>query len=102
MAPRRERKAAILRGCVFERVPETHSRRRVGVEEDGVLVGWHAAADFGLLADDHGLEHARIFEVEIAGDGGVLLVDGGFGEGGVKMVEVVADLVNGAVFRFGQ
>ena len=83
MTPRRKRKTSVLRRCVFERVPEAYGRGRVGVEEDGVLVWRHAAADLGLLTDDHGLEHARVFEVEIAGDGGVLLVDGGFGEGRV-------------------
>lgn len=98
MASRRERKTSVLGRCVFERVPEADGGRRVGVEEDGVLVRWHAAADFGLLADDHGLEDARVFEGEVAGDGGVLLVDGGFGEGGVEVVQVVADFVDGAVF----
>jgi hypothetical protein len=61
-------------------------------------VGRYAAADFGLLADDHGLEDARVFEVEVASDCGILLVDGGFGEGRVEVVEVVADFVDGAVF----
>jgi len=61
-------------------------------------MGRHAAANFGLFADDHGLENARVFEVEVAGDCGVLLVDRGFGEGGIEVVEVVANLVDGAVF----
>ena len=98
MASRRKRKTSVLCRGIFERVPEADSRGRVGVKEDRVLVGWHAAADLGLLADDHGLEHARVFEVEIAGDGGILLGDGGFGEGGVEVVQVVADFVDGAVF----
>ena len=99
MASRCEGETSVLSCCVFERVPEADGRRRVGVEEDGVLVWWHAAADFGLLADDHGLKHAWVFEVEIAGDGGILLGDGGFGEGGVEVVQVVADFVDRAVFR---
>ena len=102
MAARRKRKTPILRRSVFERVPETYGRGRVGVEEDGVLVRGYTAADFGLLADDHGLQHARVMEVEVAGDGGVLLGDGGFGEGGVEVVEVVADFVDGAVFGLVQ
>jgi hypothetical protein len=58
----------------------------------------HAAANFGLFANDHGLQDARVLEAEIASDGGILLGDGGFGEGGVEVVEVVADFVDGAVF----
>jgi hypothetical protein len=58
----------------------------------------HAAADFGLFADDHGLQDARVLKAEIASDGGILLGDGGFGEGRVQVVEVVADFVDGAVF----
>ena len=102
MASRREGETSVLSGCVLERVPEADGRGRVGVEEDGVLVWWHTAADLGLLADDHGLEHARVFEVEIAGDGGILLVDGGFGEGRVQVVQVVADFVDSAVFGLVQ
>jgi hypothetical protein len=37
-------------------------------------------------------------KAEIASDGGILLGDGGFGEGRVQVVEVVADFVDGAVF----
>jgi hypothetical protein len=37
-------------------------------------------------------------KAEVAGYGGILLVDGGFGEGGVEVVQVVADFVDGAVF----
>jgi hypothetical protein len=58
----------------------------------------HAAADFGLFADDHGLQDARVLKAQVAGYGGILLVDGGFGEGGVEVVQVVADFVDGAVF----
>lgn len=83
MASRRERETSVLSRCIFECIPEADGRGRVGVEEDGVLVWWHAAADFGLLADYHGLKHTWVFEVEVAGDGGILLGDGGFGEGGV-------------------
>jgi len=98
VASRRERETSVLSCCVFEGIPETDGRGRVGIEEDGVLVRRHAASDFGLLADDHGLKHAGVFEVEVAGDGGILLGDGGFGEGGVEVVQVVADFVDGAVF----
>ena len=98
MASRRKGKTSVLRRGVFECVPKADGRGRVGVDEDGVLVGRHTTADLGLLADDHGLQQARVFEGEIAGDGGVLLGDGGFGEGGVEMVQVVADFVDGAVF----
>jgi hypothetical protein len=98
MTPCRERKTPILRRCVFERVPEAYSGRRVGVQENGVLMRRHAAADFGLFADDHGLQDARVLKAEVAGYGGILLVDGGFGEGGVEVVQVVADFVDGAVF----
>jgi hypothetical protein len=58
----------------------------------------HTAADFGLFADNHGLQDARVLEAEIASDGSILLGDRGFGEGGVQVVEVVADLVDGTVF----
>jgi hypothetical protein len=58
----------------------------------------HAAANFGLFANDHGLQDARVLEAEIASDGSILLGDGGFGEGRVQVVEVVADFVDGAVF----
>lgn len=62
----------------------------------------NAAADLRLLADDHGLQDARVAEAQGAGDCGILLVDGGGGEEGVEVVEVVADFVNGAVFGLGQ
>lgn len=61
-------------------------------------MGGHAAADFGLLADYHGLQDAGVAEAQGAGDGGVLGVDGGAGEGGVQVVQVMADFVDGAVF----
>ena len=83
MASSRKGEASVISCCVFERIPEADGRRRICIEEDGVLVWWHAAADFGLLADYHGLKHTWVFEVEVAGDGGVLLGDRGFGEGGV-------------------
>jgi hypothetical protein len=83
---RRERQTPVLRRSVLERVPEAYSRGRVRVQEDGVLVRRHAAADLGLLADDHGLQDAWVAEAQGARDGGVLGVDGGFGEGGVEMV----------------
>ena len=93
-----ERETSVLSRCVLEGIPEADGRGRVSIEENGVLVRRHTAADFGLLADDHGLKHARVFEVEVAGDGGILLGDGGFGEGGIEVVQVVADFVDGAVF----
>lgn len=31
----------------------------------------HSRADAGLLADDHGLQDARVAEAQVAGDGGV-------------------------------
>jgi hypothetical protein len=58
----------------------------------------HAATDLGLFADNHGLQDARVLEAEIAGYGGILFVDRGFGEGGVEVVEVMADFIDGAVF----
>ena len=61
-------------------------------------MGRHAAADFGLFADDHGLEDARVGELEVSRDGGILRIDGGFGEGRVEVMQVVADFVDGAVF----
>ena len=102
MASRRERETSVLCCGVFERVPEAHGGGRVGVQEDGVLVRRHAATDFGLFADDHGLQDARVLEAESAGYGGILLVDGGFGERGVEVVQVVTDLVDGAVFGLGE
>lgn len=102
MTPRRERETPILRRGVFQRVPEPHCRRRVRVQEHGVLVRRHAAADLRLLADDHGLQHARVAEAQRARYRGVLGVDGHCREGRVEVVQVVADFVDGAVFGFGQ
>lgn len=65
-------------------------------------MGRHATADLGLLADDHGLQDARVAELERASYRGVLLVDGDFGERRIKVVKVVADFVDGALFGFGQ
>lgn len=102
MAAGSEGKTSILGRGVFEGVPESYRRGRVGVEEDGVLVGRHAATDLGLLADDHRLQDARVAELQRAGYRGILLVDRDLGEGRVEVVQVVADFVDGALFRFGQ
>lgn len=62
----------------------------------------NAPADLRLLADDHALQHARVAEAERASYRGILGVDGHFGEGRVEVVQVVADLVDGAVFGLGE
>ena len=64
-------------------------------------MGRHAAADFGLFADDHGLQDAGVVEVEGARDVRVLLADGDLGEWRGEGMEVVADFVDGELFGFG-
>lgn len=62
VTPRQETETPVLERRVFERVPEAYGAGCLGVEERAVLVAWYGAADFGLLADDHGLQAARVFE----------------------------------------
>src|SRR4051812_5414641 len=45
--------AAVLRGRVFEREPEARHAQGPRVEERGVLMTGHFAADAGLLEDVH-------------------------------------------------
>lgn len=118
VAAGQEAEAAVLGGGVLEGVPEAHGARRVRVQEGGVLVRGHGAADLGLLADDHGLQAARVAEAEGARDGGGVRLEAAGGdaagaragalqvrvqgrveegrEGGRQPVQVVPDLVDGA------
>ena len=62
VAPRCKGQAAIFDRAVLECIPEPHGRRWVRVQERTVLMGRDPAADFGLFADDHGLQDARVSE----------------------------------------
>lgn len=57
----------------------------------------HAAADLGLLADEHALEYLRVSEPERAGNRAVQGREGGGAERRGQFVQVVADFVDGAV-----
>jgi hypothetical protein len=65
-------------------------------------VWWHSAAYLGLFADDHGLQNTGVAEPKGGSDGGIAGGKGYTAEGGRKLVEVVADLVDGTVFGFCQ
>lgn len=100
--PRREAEAPVAPRAVLERVPEADGGGGVGVEEGRVLVRRDGAADLGLLADDHALEDARVGEAEGARDGGVAGGERDGAEGRGELVQVVADLVDGALFGLGE
>lgn len=93
----RKTQAAVPRRGILERDPKPHRARRIGVQEGAVLMRGHAAADLGLLADDHALEHARVAEPERARDGCVRGGQRHRAEGRGESVQVVADFVDGQV-----
>lgn len=96
----REAQAPVLRRRVFERDPEAHGAGRVGVQESAVLVRTHFPADGWLLADHHALQDARIAEAQPPRDARMIRVQGGGAKGRTQLVQVVADLVDGAVLGF--
>lgn len=106
--PGQEAQAPVLQGGVLESVPEADGAGRLRVQEGAVLVRRHGAADLGLLADDHALEAARVREAEAVGDGSGVRDGGGrqgreeAGEGRAERVQVVADLVDGALLGLGE
>ena len=62
----------------------------------------HCTAYLRLLADNHRLQNTGIAEPERGRNGGIAGGKGHAAERRRELVEVVADLVNGTVFRFGQ
>lgn len=94
----RETQAPVFGRRVLERDPEPHRAGRVRVQEGAVLMRFHPAPDLRLLADDHALQHPRIFETEAPRYGRVAWSQGRVPEGGVEFVQVVPDLVDGAMF----
>lgn len=109
MRPGQEAQASILQGGILEGVPEADGAGRLRVQEGAVLVRRHGAADLGLLADDHALEAARVREPEAARDGGGVCCSSRgsarleeAGEGRAERVQVVADLVDGALLGLGE
>lgn len=71
MTPRRKAQTAIFLRAIFKRIPEPDSTGGVGVEERGVLVTRHRAANLGLFADHHALEDAGVAEAEGTSEGAV-------------------------------
>jgi hypothetical protein len=64
------------------------------------LVRRHSAAYFGLLAYDHGLEDAWVAKRERTRDSGIPLRKRNLPERRGKFVQVVPNLVDGAMLRF--
>lgn len=109
MAPRQKAQAPVLGRCIFQRIPESHGTRLLCEQKRAVLVAGHGAANFGLFADDHALQTPRIPEPKGGRDGGRTHQDVGVvvagqeaGERRAQRVQVVADLVDGALLGLGE
>ena len=102
VAPCCEAQASVLFRRVLKRIPIPYGAGRVCVQEGAVLMGRHCATNFWLLADDHGLKDTRVAETEIACDGCILCGEGHFAEGRRELVQVVANLVDGALLGLCQ
>jgi len=63
-----EGEGAVLSSTVLEGEPKATCGEGLGVEEGGVLVGRHLSTDLRLLEDQHGLQDARVPEIEVVGE----------------------------------
>ena len=102
VAARGRPQAAVLERGVLDREPEPGDGHRVGVEERGVLVAAHLAADVRLLEDVHRLQRQRVDETEVGGDLGESGLVGEPLELVVEVVLGVADLVDAQLLRLRQ
>ena len=98
----RKAQTPVLFSCILERIPKSYCARRVRVQEGAVLMRRHGATNLRLLADDHGLENARIAEAQVACNSCVLRGHGDVVEARGQFVEVVSNLVDGALFGLAQ
>mmetsp|Transcript_18066 Transcript_18066/g.43126 ORF Transcript_18066/g.43126 Transcript_18066/m.43126 type:complete len:275 (+) Transcript_18066:542-1366(+) len=86
--------AAVVQRGVFQREPEGGDRDRVAVEEAGVLVPAHLAADARLLEDEHALPDLRPAQAHAGRHLAQRLALGEGAEDWVEVVHRVADLVD--------
>lgn len=90
-----ELQAAVLQGAVLESEPEAHRRVGLCVQEPGVLVWCHLAANAGVLVDVHALADGRPIEVQLPADLLDTIAEGQRIEGRMLHVQRMAHLVQG-------
>lgn len=97
-----EAEAPVLCSRVFQRIPPAYCAWWVGVEERAILVRAHFCADLRLLAYDHGLQTLGVAEAQGSRDGSIARGQGDLAEGRGQLVEVVTNLVDGALLGLRQ
>lgn len=102
MTPPRKTQTPIPHRRILQRNPKPHRARRIRVQERAILMRRHPTANLGLLANDHTLQHPRIAEAELFRYSGVQGCEGSGAEGWGEGVQIVAYLVDGAFFGFGE
>lgn len=63
MASWLEAETTVLQSCILHSVPKANGAWRISIKKCRVLVRRNSAANFWLLADNHGLEHFGLLDL---------------------------------------